>query len=1258
MLKRGATRQFLLLIALTLLSLPVWGQIIISEFMASNTRSVADEDGEFSDWIELLNSGPTAVNLDGWALTDQLDDLRKWRFPAVSLAPGESMVVFASDKDRRIPGARLHTNFKLSAGDYLALVNLNGDVVFDYGPSLPDQVPDVSFGVRVETTETVLVTTNSAVEFLVPTDGSLDEFWKGDDFNSGNWGQGLGGTGFDVAGAGYRPLIGNDVDAVMRRNNSTIYVRIPFNASVANLATLSLRMQYDDGFVASLNGVPVAEANSPAEPAWNSAADTNRAPAAALIAEEFDVTGNIGLLHDGENILAIHGLNVARDDPTFLLRAQLIATQRTVRTNVWRYFVQSTPGADNGAGDVNVGPLILNASFTSSQPNAGQPITVTARMLRTFNTPVSLTLSYVVMFVSATNAEKNIAMLDDGLHGDGGAGDGLYGAVIPATATPNQMVRWYLRAVDDKGLTNRWPPFRESRNSPQYLGTVIADPSLTNPLPVLHWFIQTPSSADGTAGSRCAVYWNGTLYDNVFANLHGQSSQGFPKKSYNIDFNTGYHFRYAENETPVGKFNLLTTYPDKAHIRNILAYETFRDAGHPYHFTIPLRVQRNGTFFSDAHMVEDGDEDFLNRVGLDGQGALYKMYNTFDSATSGVEKKTRRTEKNNDLQALLNGIKSSPAATRQAYIYDNVNIPGMVNYLAAMIITGNVDCCHKNYYLYRDTRGNGEWQFLPWDLDLSFGRNWTGALAYFDDTMYIQNPLYIGNNNTLPSALFAMPEVKQMYLRRVRTLMEELLQAPGTPASELKYEARIRELYAAIGPDAALDYAKWPTWGQKQTMPRALDILTNQYMPGRRNHLFRNVRDIPAAITNDVIIDFADIDFKPSSGSQTQEYICLTNRNAIAIDLSGWRLDGAVEHTFAPGTVIPSKGSIYLSPDVNAFRKRSTAPRGGQRLFVQGNYQGQLSARGETVMLRDKKDRLVQTLTYTGDPTPAQQFLRISEIMFFPPPSTLPGVSREELEYVVLKNIGSAPLNLNGVHFTNAIQFAFTSDLVLAPGQQVYVAKNPTAFTSYYGPGFVVAGPYVGQLANSGETVQLDDAIGEKVLSFSYNDKWYPSAGDGTGHSLSLVDEKAPYNSFDQKSAWLASPLPGGSAGAETAWKNWRLTHFSSEELATPSVSGPDADADNDGASNRAEFVAGTDPRQRASRFGVELVRTEPSKIIVRFECAAGRQYSILRASNLAGPQWSTIETLPRSSQSGPVQFSLDAPPENGAAFYRVEIGL
>ena len=57
----------------------------ITEFLASNGEGIEDSNGKRSDWIELWNSTNGAGDLDGWYLTDDPENLTKWRIPAVIL---------------------------------------------------------------------------------------------------------------------------------------------------------------------------------------------------------------------------------------------------------------------------------------------------------------------------------------------------------------------------------------------------------------------------------------------------------------------------------------------------------------------------------------------------------------------------------------------------------------------------------------------------------------------------------------------------------------------------------------------------------------------------------------------------------------------------------------------------------------------------------------------------------------------------------------------------------------------------------------------------------------------------------------------------------------------------------------------------------------------------------------------------------------------------------------------------------------------
>lgn len=117
----------------------------INEFMALNASTLADKDSDFSDWVELYNPTASSVNLQGWSLTDNVADPRKWIFPEVTIAANSFIVLFASGKDIS-ETTELHTNFKLNGdGEYLALIDADGVFATEFAPVFPPQQTDASF---------------------------------------------------------------------------------------------------------------------------------------------------------------------------------------------------------------------------------------------------------------------------------------------------------------------------------------------------------------------------------------------------------------------------------------------------------------------------------------------------------------------------------------------------------------------------------------------------------------------------------------------------------------------------------------------------------------------------------------------------------------------------------------------------------------------------------------------------------------------------------------------------------------------------------------------------------------------------------------------------------------------------------------------------------------------------------------------------------------------------------------------------------
>jgi hypothetical protein len=328
---------------------------VISEFVASNDRGLEDGDKDRPDWLELYNSGDEPVDLTGWHLTDDADELTKWTFPQVMLGPHDSLVVYASGKDHTDPTQPLHTNFRLRAsGEYLGLVEPDGGrVAFDFGEEYPPQYADVAYGFRQPSRTVTLVSRDTEMHAWIDTTIAPREAWPSEwkqiDFDDSSWIRGVGGVGFDL-GSDYADLIGIDVVGAMYEKSASTLVRIPFAVhNPAAIYSLSLRMKYDDGYIAYLNGVEVARQNAPTDVRGDSVASTFHSDRSAKQFEEIDISPFATLLREGNNVLAIHGLNRRIDDNDFLIVPEVIAHEPgEIELDKAYFFAPTSPERPNG----------------------------------------------------------------------------------------------------------------------------------------------------------------------------------------------------------------------------------------------------------------------------------------------------------------------------------------------------------------------------------------------------------------------------------------------------------------------------------------------------------------------------------------------------------------------------------------------------------------------------------------------------------------------------------------------------------------------------------------------------------------------------------------------------------------------------------------------------------------------------------------------------------------------------------------------
>ncbi len=138
---RRAEHEYHLITATT--TNPTVGDLVINEFMASNSNTQADQDGEYDDWVELYNNSDSPIDLSGYYLSDDVSDLTKWTFPAGTVIQGKDYLIIWTDDDEDQDG--LHATFKLSAAVESVVLSDASGVIQDL-ISYTDQVTDISFG--------------------------------------------------------------------------------------------------------------------------------------------------------------------------------------------------------------------------------------------------------------------------------------------------------------------------------------------------------------------------------------------------------------------------------------------------------------------------------------------------------------------------------------------------------------------------------------------------------------------------------------------------------------------------------------------------------------------------------------------------------------------------------------------------------------------------------------------------------------------------------------------------------------------------------------------------------------------------------------------------------------------------------------------------------------------------------------------------------------------------------------------------------
>jgi len=251
---------------LTNLPFGISQSIIINEVAPTNNTFV-DDDGETKDWIELYNSASQVINFENWSITDDIAEPQKWKFPAIDIAPKGFYTLFASGKNR--------------------------DELLTYRTVLQE---------------------GDVCKYKIPN-ASTDSNWRARDFEDNSWSNGTTGIGY---GDG-------DDNTIVPNQTRSVYLRQNFTINdPAEIAEIIFHVDYDDGFVAYINGIEIARENidAGAFPPYYAGVFVDREAELyqGLSPVKFTLKNVDELLVSGKNVLAIqvHNISTTSSDLTII----------------------------------------------------------------------------------------------------------------------------------------------------------------------------------------------------------------------------------------------------------------------------------------------------------------------------------------------------------------------------------------------------------------------------------------------------------------------------------------------------------------------------------------------------------------------------------------------------------------------------------------------------------------------------------------------------------------------------------------------------------------------------------------------------------------------------------------------------------------------------------------------------------------------------------------------------------------------------
>ena len=1147
-------------------------QVVISEFMAKNDSTLIDGDGNYSDWIELCNMGSNTVDLTGWYLSDDTNALTQWVFPSCSIDVGEFLVVFASGQDEAGYTDSLgyfHTTFKLSgSGESVLLTQSDGITIEHSFVDYPEQDDDISYGLAQDSSYSYLVVEEQNATAIAGT-SEPSASWNTTEFSDSGWSSGQTGVGYDK-GSTYDINL-NLEDGMFDESTrpptfrNSAYIRVPFTVDdAADLSQLALRMKYDDGFVAYINGSKIASANAPDSLSYQSSATAEHAGTAFV---DYTLLNADAYLQTGENVLAIHGLCAEFDphsssgEPDFFIMPVLTGiVVGELEPGTAMYYSTPTPGADNVSGVLG---YVDDTTFTVDRgfftnafeveiacdtPDAAIYYTIdgttpSADNGTLYSNAIPIDCTTVLRatatkqgYQSSDTDTQTYLFLED-IIAQGTDVSGLAPA-FPSTSVNGQAFDYGM----DTDITE------SATYSGQINAAMKAIPSISLVTDPEHLFdsgsgIYVNADQEGEEWERETsvelIYPDGTkgFQINGGMRIRGESSTtaANPKHSFRLLFKSEYgtsRLNYAlfgdEGADSFKRMDLRTGQnfswanqsPQYATwLYDIFTRDTHRAMNQPYTRGEYYHLYINGMYWG-LYQTEErcdsryaasyygGDNDDYDAVKADGDtGDMYAVDGTRDA-----------------YEALWNGLTAGVSGNAAYFALQGMNADGtenssstklldvdnIIDYMLLVYFTGNRD----------SPIGPPNQATMPRNVTSVYSRTDPDGFKFVahdnEHSLEIQEGV---NQNRFSQSLSSSFDgidrmtpwwinLKLMNNDEYALRFADHVHAYFFNNGELtavetasRLQARKDEIYAAV----VAESARWgdstgTLYTRDDDWLDAVDWLLDTYMPAR------------SAI---VLGQLEAMGWYPSVDAP------VFNQHGGSFD-AGFSLS------------IAGSGTMYYTTD-------GSDPREVGGSAVGTTYSAPITLdHSAHVKVRALSGGVWSALTEAtfvlNDTSP----LRVTELMYHPASGSETNFSASDFEFIELLNTSDETIGLAGTEFTQGIYFDFTDGDVstLDPGEYAVLVSNYEAFTNRYTnwANINIAGEYhgkffisTGSLDNGGEELALVDGLGNTILDFEYND-WYEIT-DGEGYSLTLIDPTAETNTWGDSSSWRASAYTNGTPG-------------------------------------------------------------------------------------------------------------------------------